>query len=127
VFILTRVREAYDSGMSTKEAVRYAIKNTAGTVTSAAVVMIAVFSVFATLSSLELKQMGVGLAVAILLDATIIRGILLPTTMTLLGDRNWWLPKSLRWMPRISHGADVVPPPPTVPVASKRAPATTPA
>jgi uncharacterized membrane protein YdfJ with MMPL/SSD domain len=71
--------------------------------------------------------MGVGLAVAILLDATIIRGVLLPTTMTLLGDRNWWLPKSLRWMPRISHGADVVPVPPTVPVAPKRAPATTPA
>jgi uncharacterized membrane protein YdfJ with MMPL/SSD domain len=127
VFILTRVREAYDSGMSTKEAVRYAIKNTAGTVTSAAVVMIAVFSVFATLSSLELKQMGVGLAVAILLDATVIRGVLLPTTMTLLGDRNWWLPKSLRWMPRISHGADAVPAAPTVPVAPKPAPATTPA
>jgi uncharacterized membrane protein YdfJ with MMPL/SSD domain len=123
VFILTRVREAYDSGKSTKEAVRYAIKNTAGTVTSAAVVMIAVFSVFATLSSLELKQMGVGLAVAILLDATIIRGVLLPATMTLLGDLNWWLPKSLRWMPRVSHGADAAP----APATPQRAPATTPA
>jgi RND superfamily putative drug exporter len=127
VFILTRVREAYDSGMSTKEAVRYAIKNTAGTVTSAAVVMIAVFSVFATTSSLELKQMGVGLAVAILLDATIIRGVLLPATMTLLGDRNWWLPKSLGWMPRISHGADPIPAPPTVAPTPRRAPAATPA
>jgi RND superfamily putative drug exporter len=113
--------------MSTKEAVRYAIKNTAGTVTSAAVVMIAVFSVFATTSSLELKQMGVGLAVAILLDATIIRGILLPTTMTLLGDRNWWLPRSLGWMPRVSHGADPIPAPPALPATPQRAPATTPA
>jgi uncharacterized membrane protein YdfJ with MMPL/SSD domain len=128
VFILTRVREAYDSGMSTQQAVKHAIKSTAGTVTSAAAVMVAVFSVFATTSSLELKQMGVGLAVAILLDATIIRGILLPTTMTLLGDRNWWLPKSLGWMPRISHGADAVPPVAPAPVPTpKRAPAPTPA
>jgi uncharacterized membrane protein YdfJ with MMPL/SSD domain len=127
VFILTRIREAYDSGMSTQEAVRHSIKSTAGTVTSAAAVMVAVFLVFATTSSLELKQMGVGLAVAILLDATIIRGILLPTTMTLLGDRNWWLPKSLRWMPRVSHGADPIPPAPNVAPAPKRAPAATPA
>jgi uncharacterized membrane protein YdfJ with MMPL/SSD domain len=126
VFILTRVREAYDSGMTTQEAVRHAIKSTAGTVTSAAIVMIAVFSIFGTTSSLELKQMGVGLAVAILLDATIIRGVLLPTTMTLLGDRNWWLPKSLGWMPRVSHGADAVPAAPAIP-AAPTAPAPTPA
>jgi uncharacterized membrane protein YdfJ with MMPL/SSD domain len=109
VFILTRIREAYDGGMTTEEAVRSSIKSTAGTVTSAAVVMVGVFGIFATLSSLELKQMGVGLAVAILIDATIIRGVLLPATMTLLGDRNWWLPQRLGWMPRISRGAERTP------------------
>ena len=95
VFILTRVREAYDRGMSTPDAVRHGIKTTAGVVTSAAVVMVAVFSIFATLSLLDFKQLGVGLAVAVLLDATLIRGVLLPASMTLLGERNWWLPRSL--------------------------------
>ncbi|MDQ3629723.1 MAG: MMPL family transporter [Actinomycetota bacterium] len=103
VFILTRVREAFDGGMSTADAVSHAIKGTAGVVTSAAVVMVGVFSIFATLSSLDVKQMGVGLAAAILIDATIIRGVLLPATMTLLGDWNWWLPKSLERLPRIEH------------------------
>jgi uncharacterized membrane protein YdfJ with MMPL/SSD domain len=101
VFILTRVRELYDRGMSTDEAVREGISQTAGTVTSAAAVMIAVFSVFATLSFLDFKEMGVGLAVAILIDATIIRGVLLPATMKLLGDRNWYLPGFLERMPRL--------------------------
>ena len=97
VFILSRVREAYDRGMSTEDAVRKGIAGTAGTVTSAAIVMVMVFSVFATLSFIDFKEMGVGLAVAILIDATIIRGILLPATMKLLGDWNWYLPK---WMQR---------------------------
>ena len=86
VFILSRIREAFDSGMSTGDAVAHGIKSTAGVVTSAAVVMIAVFSVFATLGSLDFKQMGVGLAVAVLIDATIVRAVLLPATMKLLGD-----------------------------------------
>jgi uncharacterized membrane protein YdfJ with MMPL/SSD domain len=103
VFILSRVREAYDKGMSTEHAVAYAIKNTAGVVTSAALVMVGVFSIFGTLSFIELKQMGVGLAFAVLLDATIIRGVLLPATMKLLGDRNWWLPKRLQWLPEVAH------------------------
>ncbi len=103
VFILTRVREAYDRDMSTADAVSHAIKSTAGVVTSAAVVMVGVFSIFATLSSLDLKQMGIGLAVAILIDATIVRGVLLPATMKLLGDWNWWLPKSLERLPRVEH------------------------
>jgi len=76
---------------------------TAGTVTSAAMVMVAVFSVFATLSILDMKEMGVGLAVAILIDATIVRAILLPAAMKLLGDRNWYLPRSLGWLPRVEH------------------------
>jgi RND superfamily putative drug exporter len=101
VFILTRVREQYDRGMSTDEAVREGISQTAGTVTSAAAVMIAVFSVFATLSFLDFKEMGVGLAVAILIDATIIRGVLLPATMKLLGERNWYLPGFLARMPQL--------------------------
>ena len=99
VFILTRVRELYDRGMSTDDAVREGISRTAGTVTSAAVVMVAVFSVFATLSFIDFKEMGVGLAFAILIDATIIRGVLLPATMKLLGDWNWYLPKALDWLP----------------------------
>jgi uncharacterized membrane protein YdfJ with MMPL/SSD domain len=104
VFILTRVRELYDSGMSTEDAVRKGIAGSAGTVTTAAMVMVLVFSVFATLSFIDFKEMGVGLAVAILIDATIIRGVLLPASMKVLGDRNWWLPKSLGWLPRIEHG-----------------------
>ncbi len=103
VFILSRVREAFDSGLSTDEAVARGIKSTAGVVTSAAVVMIAVFSIFASLSAIEFKQMGVGLAAAILIDATIIRGVLLPATMKLLGDWNWYLPSWLGWLPHVAH------------------------
>jgi RND superfamily putative drug exporter len=102
VFILTRVREAFDRGMTTDAAVAHGIKSTAGVVTSAAVVMVAVFAIFATLSSLELKQMGVGLATAVLIDATIIRGVLLPACMKLLGDANWYLPKWLEWLPKVA-------------------------
>ena len=92
VFILSRIREAFDRGMKTEDAVAQGIKSTAGVVTSAAIVMVAVFSMFALLSSCQMKQMGIGLAAAVLIDATIIRGVLLPATMKLLGDRNWWLP-----------------------------------
>jgi uncharacterized membrane protein YdfJ with MMPL/SSD domain len=106
VFILTRVREAYDRGMPTSEAVAHGIKTTASVVTAAAVVMVAVFSIFATLSSIEFKQFGVGLGVAILLDATIVRGVLLPAFMNLLGDWNWYLPRSLEWLPRVGPGRD---------------------
>ena len=104
VFILSRVREAYDMGNSTTAAVSQGIKHTASVVTAAAVVMIAVFGIFATLSSVVFKQFGVGLAAAVLIDATIIRGVLLPATMTLLGDWNWYLPRSLAWLPRIGIG-----------------------
>jgi uncharacterized membrane protein YdfJ with MMPL/SSD domain len=103
VFILSRIREAFDRGMSTEDAVSHGIRSTAGTVTSAAIVMVAVFGVFATLSSVVFKQLGIGLAVAILLDATLVRAILLPATMKLLGDRNWYLPRKLGWLPHIEH------------------------
>jgi uncharacterized membrane protein YdfJ with MMPL/SSD domain len=101
VFILSRIREAWQHGTSTTEAVRHGIASTAGTVTSAAVVMVFVFSVFVTLSFLDFKEMGVGLAVAVLIDATIVRGVLLPAVMKLLGEWNWYLPKWLEWLPDI--------------------------
>jgi uncharacterized membrane protein YdfJ with MMPL/SSD domain len=103
VFILSRIREAVDRGESTDDAVAHGIRSTAGVVTSAAMVMVAVFAIFATLSSLEFKMMGVGLAAAILIDATLVRAVLLPAAMTLLGERNWYLPKRLSWLPEISH------------------------
>jgi uncharacterized membrane protein YdfJ with MMPL/SSD domain len=103
VFILSRIREAVDGGMRTDRAVAHGIKQTAGVVTSAAVVMVAVFAIFATLSSLEFKQMGVGLAAAVLIDATIVRAVLLPATMKLLGDWNWYLPRTLNWLPRLDR------------------------
>ena len=102
VFILSRVREAVDTGISTDAAVRQGITRTAGVVTSAALVMVGVFSLFASLSSLDLKQAGVGLAAAVLIDATIVRAVLLPASMKLLGEWNWYLPGWLAWLPRTS-------------------------
>src|SRR5205823_5242092 len=102
VFILSRVKELVDRGVPTDEAVSRGIRTTASTVTSAAAVMVAVFAIFATLSTLDIKQMGVGLAVAVLLDATIIRGVLLPAAMKLLGDWNWYLPRWLEWLPQLN-------------------------
>jgi uncharacterized membrane protein YdfJ with MMPL/SSD domain len=116
VFILSRVRELYDSGMTTDEAVRKGIATTAGTVTSAAAVMVAVFLVFVTLSFLDFKEMGLGLAAAVLIDATIIRGVLVPAAMKLLGDWNWYLPSWLEWLPHIG-GEGEPPAPPTEPPA----------
>jgi len=106
VFILSRVKELVDNGMRTEDAVSRGIKDTAGTVTSAAIVMVVVFGLFATLSMLDVKQMGFGAAVAVLLDATIIRAVLLPATMKLLGEWNWYLPRWLDWLPTINHGSD---------------------
>jgi RND superfamily putative drug exporter len=101
VFILSRVREAFDRGMTTEEAVEHGITTTAGVVTSAALVMVGAFAVFALMPILDMKEMGIGLAVAVLLDATIVRAVLLPATMKLLGDWNWYLPKWLEWLPRL--------------------------
>src|SRR5437870_217150 len=103
VFIISRIRETFDRGASMDEAVAHGIKSTAGVVTSAAVVMVAVFSIFTTLSMLFFKQFGVGLAAAVLIDATLVRGVLLPATMKLLGERNWYLPGWLQWLPRLEH------------------------
>ena len=110
VFILSRVREGVDRGMSTDEAVAHGIKSTAGTVTSAAVVMVFVFGIFATLSALDFKMMGVGLAAAVLIDATLIRAVLLPASMKLLGDWNWYFPARLEWLPEVSLEGEVARP-----------------
>jgi uncharacterized membrane protein YdfJ with MMPL/SSD domain len=110
IFILSRIREAYRAGMSTTEAVRHGISTTAGTVTSAAVVMVVVFSVFVTLSFIDFKEMGVGLAAAVLIDATIIRGVLLPASMRVLGDWNWYLPSWLEWIPHVASEEVAAPP-----------------
>jgi uncharacterized membrane protein YdfJ with MMPL/SSD domain/pimeloyl-ACP methyl ester carboxylesterase len=104
VFIVSRIRERFQRGATMDEAISDGIRSTANVVTSAAVVMVCVFAVFATLSMLFYKQFGVGLAVAILIDATIVRGVLLPATMKLLGDRNWYIPRWLEWLPHFDHG-----------------------
>jgi uncharacterized membrane protein YdfJ with MMPL/SSD domain len=115
VFIISRIREAVDHGLSTDEAIEHGIKNTAGVVTSAAIVMVLVFSVFITLSFDLLKQFGVGLAVAVLIDATIIRAVLLPASMKLLGDWNWYLPSWLEWLPHVAVASEPEPAPERVP------------
>ena len=104
VFIVSRIRELFDRGESMDDAIANGIRSTAGVVTSAAVVMVAVFSIFATLSLLLFKQFGVGLAVAVLIDATIVRAVLLPASMKLLGEWNWYLPSWLEWLPRLESG-----------------------
>ncbi|MGW7687916.1 MMPL family transporter [Streptomyces asiaticus] len=103
VFVVSRIREARLAGRTTKDAVVHGVVTTAGVVTSAAVIMVAVFSIFGTLSMQSMKQMGVGLAAAVLIDATVIRGVLLPAVMSLLGERNWYLPKWLGWLPDLAH------------------------
>ena len=112
VFILSRIREAYDRGLSTDDAITHGIKSTAGTVSSAAMVMVGVFAVFTMLPLVDLKEMGIGLAAAVLIDATIVRGVLLPASMKLLGKANWYLPTWLRWLPQLDHGAGSVEPVP---------------
>ena len=110
VFILSRIREAVQRGASTEDAIAHGIKSTAGVVTSAAIVMVAVFSVFIALSMLFFKQFGVGLAAAVLIDATIVRGVLLPASMKLLGEWNWYVPRWLEWLPSIEPSdSDSVP------------------
>ncbi|MEI5521035.1 MMPL family transporter [Streptomyces brasiliscabiei] len=120
VFVVSRIREARLRGRTTKEAIRHGVVTTAGVVTSAAVIMVAVFAIFGTLSMQSMKQMGVGLAAAVLIDATIIRGVLLPAVMALLGERNWYLPRWLHRMPDLTH--DESPEPGPVPTAREGEP-----
>ncbi|WP_445282705.1 MMPL family transporter [Streptomyces sp. DSM 118148] len=109
VFVVSRIREARLRGRSTEDAIRHGVVTTAGVVTSAAVIMVAVFAIFGTLSMQSMKQMGVGLAAAVLIDATVIRGVLLPAVMALLGERNWYLPKWLHRLPDLTHDESLEP------------------
>ena len=102
VFILSRIKELHDAGATTDDAIRLAITRTAGTVTSAAIIMVAVFGLFASLSLIMMQQMGFGLAVAVLIDATVIRAVLVPSTMKILGEWNWYLPWWLEWLPSVT-------------------------
>src|SRR4029077_7453924 len=102
VFILSRVKEARDRGLDSRAAVAKGISITSGTITSAASIMVVVFGVFVTLKFVFIQQLGLGLAVAVFIDATLIRSVLLPASMTLLGERNWWMPGFLRWIPRVT-------------------------
>ena len=107
VFILTRIKEARDHGLSSNEAVARGIAITSGTITSAAAIMVCVFAVFVTLPLVIIKQLGFGLAIAVLIDATVVRSILLPATMRLLGEWNWWLPQWLGWLPHVTIEGEV--------------------
>jgi putative drug exporter of the RND superfamily len=112
LFILTRIKEARDRGLDSRAAVARGISVTSGTITSAASIMVVVFAVFVTFKFVFIQQLGLGLAVAVFIDATLIRSILLPATMTLLGDWNWWLPRWLAWLPRVTiEGASSEPEP----------------
>ncbi len=113
VFILSRIRELRSHGASTTAAVTGGIASSAGVVTSAALIMVAVFSIFASLHLVELKMLGIGLPAAVLIDATVVRGILVPAAMALLGDRCWYLPRWLRWLP--GRPAQMAPPGPRHP------------
>jgi RND superfamily putative drug exporter len=108
VFILSRIRELRLRGASAKTAVTDGITSSAGVVTSAAVIMVAVFSIFASLSEIEFKVFGVAMAVAVLIDATVVRGVLLPAGLALLGDRAWAMPGRHRG--RARNGARAVEP-----------------
>jgi RND superfamily putative drug exporter len=101
VFLLSRIREEYDKTSDNSEAVAYGLRTTGGIITGAAVIMVAVFAAFASGRIAALQEMGFGLAVAVFLDATIVRSILVPSAMKLLGDRNWYLPKWLQWLPKV--------------------------
>ena len=120
VFLLTRIREHYDKTHDNTGSVAYGLRTTAGIITGAALIMVAVFSGFAAGRIPALKQMGFGLAVAVFFDATIVRSILVPSTMKLLGDRNWYLPSWLQWLPQLHvEGAE----PALVPATAAAAPA----
>jgi RND superfamily putative drug exporter len=104
VFVVSRIQEAHARGLSTHDAVAHGVGISAGVVTSAAAIMVAIFSVFATLSMTTFKQLGVGLAVAIFLDATVVRAVLLPSLLSLMGERAWWLPRWLSFLPAQGEG-----------------------
>jgi RND superfamily putative drug exporter len=127
VFILSRIRELWSGGASAKDAIVDGVGKSAGVVTSAAVIMVAVFSIFATLDMIDVKMLGVGLAAAVLIDATLVRGIVLPAALALLGERAWYMPRNLRWLPGRSLACESSPAPAAVRALAHPAPAPIPA
>ena len=107
MLLLNRIKEAYDQGHGNDASVSEGIRLTAGQITSAAAIMVGVFASFALGRDVQAQQFGVGLGVAVLIDATIIRSVLLPATMKLLGDWNWYLPKWLDWLPKVTAEEDI--------------------
>ena len=101
VFLLSRIRERYDTSKNTREAVRWGVASTARIITGAALIIVAVFSGFARGELVMFQQMGFGVAVALLIDATVIRSVILPSAMALLGERSWYLPRWLEWIPHL--------------------------
>ena len=101
VFLLSRIREHFDQGADTAEAVRWGVASTARIITGAALIIVAVFAGFAAGDLVMFQQMGFGIAVSLLIDATVIRSVVLPSAMVLLGDRNWYLPRWLEWLPHL--------------------------
>jgi len=102
IFLLSRIKENYDETGNNAGSVAFGLGSTGAIITGAALIMVAVFGGFALGDLVMFQQMGFGLAVAVILDATLIRSVLVPATMSLLGDRNWYLPKWLEWIPRIN-------------------------
>jgi len=129
VFILSRIRELWSVGISAREAIVGGVGKSAGVVTSAAVIMVAVFSIFATLDMIDVKMLGVGLAAAVFIDATLVRGVVLPAALALLGERAWYLPRRLSWLPGRSLACESSPTaaPVRAPVAPVPAPVPAPA
>jgi putative drug exporter of the RND superfamily len=125
VFILSRIRELWSGGATTRDAIVDGVGKSAGVVTSAAVIMVAVFSIFATLDMIDVKMLGVGLAAAVFIDATLVRGVVLPAALALLGDRAWYLPAWLKWLPGRSLACEASPiAVPAAPVAGTQVPPT---
>ena len=112
---MSRIKEHYERGLSADQAIAEGVKGTAAVITNAAAIMVAVALIFAFMRDLGLKQFGFGLAVAILFDATVIRAFVLPTTMKLLGEWNWYLPSWLEWLPHLPMAEEIEPPPAPAP------------
>jgi len=121
VFLLSRVKEEYLLSGDNSQSVIFGISNTARVITSAALIMISVFLGFVTNPDPILKMMGLGLATAIFVDATIVRVVLVPASMKLMGDANWWFPKWLEWLPRVDIEGEAALPPRELQSASQPA------
>jgi len=128
VFILSRIRELWSGGVSARDAIAEGVGKSAGVVTSAAVIMVAVFSIFATLDMIDVKMLGVGLAAAVFIDATLVRGIVLPAALALLGEHAWYLPRRLSWLPgrTLACESSLIPAPARTPASPAPVPAPVP-